>query len=321
MDLLEKVFEGVSLSREDIVYLLDLPCDSNEVKRLGEYARKISKEYGENKGKVWGAIGLDYSNCKMNCSFCSLGEKWNQIDEKYELTDDEILKISNRYIESGVDFFVIRTTEFYDFEKLKEHIKKLKKILPKETLFIVNTGDENSRRAEELNKVGADIIYQAIRLREGVDTNFDLSQREETIKIINNSSCALSQYLEPIGPEHSSEEIADRIIGIIEENTKISGVMKRVSVENTPKFKFGDLSDDRVAQITAILRICLKDKVKDIVIHPYSKKAVDYGANVLVVDIGAIPRSSNVELEEWDLMTVDKAKKLLKESDYDVKSI
>ena len=316
MEVLEKVLSGAPLNREDIIYLLNLPSDSREVEALGEYARGISRDYAGNKGKIWAAIGLDYTNCKMNCSFCSLGEKWNKVDRTYELTENEVMRISDKYIESGVDFFVLRTTEFYDFEKLRNYVEKLSPKIDDDTVFIVNTGDDNSRRAEELKKAGADMIYQAIRLREGIDTNFDFSNRVETLDIVRKSGCSLSQYLEPVGPEHSSEEIADRIIGMVDEHTEVGGVMKRVSVEGTPKFEFGDLDDDRIAQNTAVLRIYAKDRIKDIVIHPYCEKALDYGANVLVVDIGAIPRSSSIELEEWDGLDVDKARELLKKAGY-----
>lgn len=314
--MLEKVFSGESLSREDIINLLNLPADSDEVKKIGQYARKISQEYGENKGKIWASIGLDYSNCSMNCKFCSLGEKWNSVSEKYEFTEKEIMNLSERYIKNKVDFFVIRTTEFFDFEKLKGYLIKIKKILPNESKLIVNTGDENSRKAKELKKIGVDFIYQAIRLREGIDTDFNVSKRKETLEIINKSGVELSQYLEPIGVEHSSEEIADRILNLIEEKTKLSGVMKRIAIEGTPKFEFGEVSDDRIAQITAILRIYLKDKVKDIVIHPYSQKALEYGANVLVVDIGAIPRASNMQFKEWMEIDIIRAKNLLYKSGY-----
>lgn len=162
------------------------------------------------------------------------------------------------------------------------------------------------------------MVYQAIRLREGIDTNFDLKERKRAIKKVTESEMILSQYLEPIGPEHTNEEIADRIIDIVNEKTKVSGLMIRVPVKGTPKYKLGSLSDNRIAQITAILRISTKDHIKDLVIHPKVDSALESGANVLVVDIGAIPRSNEVHLEEWDGQDVKKAKKALKEKGYDI---
>lgn len=136
MYIVEKVLKGKKINREDIIYLLELPCDSKEVQIIGEYARKISREVASNKGKVWGAIGLDYSNCKMNCSFCSLGEKWSRVSDTYELTEEEIMHIAKNYINSKVDFFVLRTTEFYEFEKLIEYVKIIKEIISDETFLL-----------------------------------------------------------------------------------------------------------------------------------------------------------------------------------------
>ena len=188
--------------------------------------------------------------------------------------------------------------------------------MPEDVVFTVNTGDDNSRRSKELKDAGFDMVYQAIRLREGVDTDFSIDDRKETLRKITDSGMILSQYLEPIGPEHTSEEIAERILAIVEEKTTVAGVMKRVSIEGTPKFEFGDLDEDRLAHIVAVMRIATRGHIEDIIIHPYSKKSLDCGANAIVVDIGAIPRSSKVELKEWDSIDAEKAKMLLVDSGY-----
>lgn len=311
-----KAMDGKLLDKQDIVNLLELPSKSQEVKLLGALARSISKSVADNRGKIWAAIGLDYASCKMNCSFCSLGEEWNSTRKYYELEEDEVMKITEAFIENGVNWLVIRTTEFYDFDKLIYYARKIKNILPEDVVFTVNTGDDNSRRSKELKDAGFDMVYQAIRLREGVDTDFSIDDRRETLGKITDSGMILSQYLEPIGPEHTSEEIAERILAIVEEKTTVAGVMKRVSVKGTPKFEFGDLDEERLAHIVAVMRIATRGHIEDIIIHPYSKKALDCGANAIVVDIGAIPRSSNIELKEWDSIDAEKAKMLLVDSGY-----
>ena len=127
----------------------------------------------------------------------------------------------------------------------------------------------------------------------------------------------LSQYLEPIGPEHTNKEIAIRIAELIEEGTDVAGVMPRVPVPGTPKYSCGALQDGRIAQITAILRIAAKDSIKDIVIHPKNDRAIDFGANVLVVDTGAIPRSNDISEDSWDGQDTDKAAATLRAHGYD----
>jgi len=306
------------LAKKEIIKLLELDKNSKEVLALRKEAREITKKVTKNTGRIWAAIGLDYASCKMNCNFCSLGEKYNSTEKHYELTQREVLNIANSFVNQGIDWLVLRSTEFYPFGKLIDYAHLIKDNLSGNFTLTVNTGNENTLRADELKKSGYEMVYQAIRLREGIDTNFDLEERKRAIKKVTESEMILSQYLEPIGPEHTNEEIADRIIGIVKEKTKVSGLMIRVPVKGTPKYKLGSLSDNRIAQITAILRISTKDHIKDIVIHPKVDSALESGANVLVVDIGAIPRSNEVHLEEWDGQDVKKAKKALKENGYDI---
>ncbi|MBU5308361.1 hypothetical protein KQI18_11285 [Clostridioides mangenotii] len=306
------------LSKKEIIKLLELDENSKEVIALRKEARAITKKVTKNTGRIWAAIGLDYASCRMSCDFCSLGEKYNSTEKHYELTQREVLNIANSFVNQGIDWLVLRSTEFYPLGKLIDYAHLIKDNLSGNFTLTVNTGNDNTLRADELKKSGYEMVYQAIRLREGIDTKFDLKERKRAIKKVTESEMILSQYLEPLGPEHTNEEIADRIIDIVKEKTKVSGLMIRVPVKGTPKYKLGSLSDNRIAQITAILRISTKDHIKDLVIHPKVDSALESGANALVVDIGAIPRSNEVHLEEWDGQDVKKAKKALKEKGYDI---
>ena len=95
-EIVEKVLKDEKLDLEDIIKLLELRADSEEVRIIGNKARDIARTKAGNIGKIWAAIGLDYVNCKMNCSFCSLGDKWNAIGEQTELQDDAVMRILKR---------------------------------------------------------------------------------------------------------------------------------------------------------------------------------------------------------------------------------
>ena len=106
-------------------------------------------------------------------------------------------------------------------------------------------------------------------------------------------------------------------MALIEEGTDVAGIMPRVPVAGTPKYESGILSEKRIAQITAIFRIVSRHSIQDIVIHPRNDLAIGYGANVLVVDTGAIPRSNDIAKEEWDELGIDKAREILRKYGYD----
>ncbi len=313
----EKVLNDEELDLDDIIMLLALPEESNEVRLIGKKAGEIAKRVTGGKGKVWAAIGLDYVNCKMNCSFCSLGDRWNAIGEQTELGDERIMNIAENYAKKKADWIVLRTTEFYPLEKLLRLVREVKAEVRGDYILTVNTGNDNTSETGKLLRAGVEMVYHAIRLREGEDTHFNLAERRAVVRDIKASGLMLSQYLEPIGPEHTNGEIASRMLELISEGTDVAGVMPRVPVPGTPKYELGILSEKRIAQITAIFRIVSRHSIKDIVIHPRNDLAIEYGANVLVVDTGAIPRSNDIAEEEWDELSIDKAREILKNYGYD----
>lgn len=315
---LDKVYEDKNLEFDDLVNLLSIDPFDIEVNLIGEKARSIARQQG-NIGKIWSAIGIDYVNCEMNCDFCSMGEKWNKQDIPIELNEKIIMSLANSYAEQGVDWMVLRTTEFYSFDKLTYYTKKIKEEIPGSYCLTVNTGNSNTMNIDKLIDCGVDMVYHAFRLREGIDTKFNVEERINAIKKISNSKLIHSQYLEPIGPEHTNEELARRMIEIVEQGTKVSGIMPRVAVEGSKKYNLGMCSEERIAQITAIFRVMSKDYINDIIIHPKNNLALEYGANSLVVDIGAIPRANGIIYNEWDSQNIKKAKEALKKHGYLVK--
>lgn len=308
--ILEKIDKGIGLDWQDLVSLLGTR-NPEIIKELALRARKLVDDELSSRGKVWAAIGLDYKPCPMDCSFCSLAQKWNKINEEAELSDQEILSIARTYVQSGVDWLVIRTTEFYDFERLISKVRLIKENIEGDYILAVNTGDNNSKRVDELKSAGVEMVYHAVRLREGTDTRFDKDTRIATAKAIVYSGMILSQYLEPIGPEHTNQEIADSILEILENKAGVIGMMTRVPVEGTPKYAYGGISEDRIGHIMSVLRLASAGRRLDMIIHPYSEIGLKNGANALVVDIGAVPRSGEMTDKEWDGIDVDMAKSLL----------
>ncbi|MBG9979758.1 hypothetical protein HZY91_01475 [Facklamia sp. DSM 111018] len=315
---LEKVTHDQVLNREDLINLLELEYHSQDAQLLIEKAREIAQNKCLNRGKVWGAIGLDYMTCAMNCNYCSLAKAWNNDPNVAVLSDQEILNFVDVYNQMGIDWLFIRTSEFYQFDRLIEQLKMIRERLSSRIMLGVNTGDANSSKTEQLKAAGVEMVYHAIRLREGVDTNFAIGRRRQTQKTIKTSGLLLSQYLEPIGPEHSSEEIADRMIDIIDMGTDLTGIMPRIPVENTPKYEYGQISEEKLAIITAVFRIYGQEQIKDLIIHPASELAMQAGANSLVVDVGAIPRSRGMEYNAWNGQDVNKATSLLKKYQYKI---
>ena len=73
-----------------------------------------------------------------------------------------------------------------------------------------------------------------------------------------------------------------------------------------------------MAHIIAVLRLSGGSVIRDICVHPASPAAMDSGANVLVVEAGAIPRDADFSEENWAGTGMEQAAALLRNGGYAV---
>ncbi len=294
---------------------LDLDPLSEETEYLGSAARDIAKAVG-NRGKVWSAIGVDYRPCTMNCEFCSFGEKWKLMNDSHELSDEEIVRNAIGFVNQGASWVTLRTTEFFDLNRLCNIAKKIRSGVPGDYGLVVNTGEFDLNMANRFAECGIDIVYHTLRLGEGKATPFDPKDRIRTINAVRDSPMKLAYLVEPLGAEHTSQEILEVLQVALDNNASLCGSMARVNIANTPFEGSKEVDDDRIAQVVAVTRIAGGINVPEICVHPPSQKALRYGANVLVVEKGAIPRSETECCDDWKGFKVEDAKKMFREAGY-----
>ncbi|HHU87474.1 MAG TPA: hypothetical protein GXZ25_11875 [Peptococcaceae bacterium] len=70
-----------------------------------------------------------YRACPMNCRYCSLGESWGIVKKEGEFNDQEVIRIAQKYVEEGIRWIVLRTTQFYSPEKIIALVGKIKKTM------------------------------------------------------------------------------------------------------------------------------------------------------------------------------------------------
>ena len=61
---LEKIKNKLDIDKNDVINLLSIPRESPIVEDILNRADEICREVTGNRGKVWAAIGIDYSSCK-----------------------------------------------------------------------------------------------------------------------------------------------------------------------------------------------------------------------------------------------------------------
>ena len=307
------------LSREQIIQLLSIEIGSEDYQLLGQTARKAAREITGDKAYLWGAIGVDFAPCSMNCDFCSLGEAWGITGETREYNEADTIEQVREYAEAGVYWIVLRTTEFYSKDQLADMIKAIRAEVPGPYKIGLNIGEFDEKTADWLAECGVNFIYHSLRLGEGKDTRFDPQDRIDTLNAVKNSPLDLVFLVEPVGIEHTNEEIADIALLAKDCDVIVSGAMARIPVEGTPLGAQPQISDERLAQIIAVTRLLGGRKVPDICVHPYSRQAADFGDNVTVIETGSVPRDSCCcSGGKWNQFDVNKAKKSFEEAGYTV---
>ena len=66
--------------------------------------------------------------------------------------------------------------------------------------------------AVQLKEAGFDGAYHIVRLREGTDTQIPREKRIATLDAITKAGLDLYYCVEPIGPEHTYEELVDEML-------------------------------------------------------------------------------------------------------------
>lgn len=312
----ESALQGRILDRDSITALLDLDPDSPAAEKLGQTARSVAAEIAGNRGSVWASIGVDFKKCPMNCSFCSFGEKWDIVTEEYEWNTDDIIDFARKFVSGGARWITLRTTQFYGIERLAELAKKVRNAVPGEYELVANTGEFDKVNAEFLFKAGFQVVYHTLRLGEGIDTKFAAKERTTTLEVIQNSDLKLAFLVEPVGVEHSSEEMADIFLTGMKYGATLTGAMARVPVKGTPLADLPAVSERRLAQVVAVTRLAAGRNAPDICVHPPSQLAMEWGANVVVVENGAVPRATGNSCNEWQCFDLDTAKKWFTNAGY-----
>lgn len=312
----EKCLAGDMLTKEEIVHLLEIPVGSGDDQLLREAARDAAKTIAGNKAYIWSAVGIDYCACPMNCDFCSLGEKWNLVQESKQYDESEIVRQAAGFVSQGARFVVLRTTEFYSKETLMELVKKLRQEVAGEYEVILNIGEFDQKEAERLYAAGVNGIYHSCRLREGKATPFDPQLRVKTMESVYQSPLKLISLVEPVGVEHTYDEIAENFLRIATLEAEISGAMARTPVPGTPLGDLPMIGEEEMAHLIAVLRLSGGKAVKDICVHPPTRPALESGANVVVVEAGAIPRDVRRSEEDWQGFTAKEARMLFEQAGY-----
>lgn len=304
-NILEKADSRSPLSKEECRYLLSFRPESFESGVIRAAANAIVRAKTGNAGIVIGQVGIDVHPCNAACKFCSFSE---------DHTCFGTVRPGREAIKAAIDGFCryddlyglyLMTMADSDEDYILETAEYARGILPASTQLWINTGDRDRSFYEALAKAGVCGAYHVCRLGEGRDTKLEPDARVRSMENLLSAGLQLFSCCEPIGPEHTVDELVENIYTCKEMGVSQFGAMRRVAVPGSPFWSYGQISDLQMAHAVActVLTYADVDSCRFFGVHEPCQSGYISGANFITAETGANPRDTAADTSKgrgWD---------------------
>jgi biotin synthase len=278
----------------------------------------MSEEACTGKAEIHGQVGVNSGPCGCNCAFCSFaaGNKVfnTQQVESLEFIVQQALDLEG----AGANAIYLMATAHLDFQRFLEMGQVVRRELRTGVPLIANMADFSYDEAVALRKAGYAGVYHAVRMGEGRVTRIALKDRLQTFQAAGKAGLSLGTCVEPIGPEHSTEEIVEKIIIAREAKPGFSGAMRRVTIPGTSLSAHGMLGETRMAHIVAAVRLATPREVPGNCTHEPNVMGAVAGANLLWAEAGSNPRDVVNNTEKSRGYNVVKCREILVDAGWQV---
>jgi biotin synthase len=317
-ELMEKSQGGEQLSREELTHLLSLLPDSPMSYLVMAEANRVSKELTGNRAEVHAQLALNVGPCPSNCVFCAFAETNRVFKEETRLAAEEAVAYAQQFEKDGANAIFVMTTAHYPFGLFLEMSQEIRRNLEFATLLVANVGDQSLANAHKIKAAGYSGVYHALRLREGLDTSLSPEKRKESIRNFQEAGLKVGTCVEPVGPEHTNEELADMILLTASFDPAYSGAARRIPIPGTEMAERGTITELRMAQIVAITRLGIPRTILGNCTHEPCTLGGLAGANLFWAEVGANPRDTREKTEEGRGETVEGCRTLFTECGWDI---
>lgn len=276
-----------AITKSEAVLLLSMPEDSLEAALLRARANAISRRRFGNNALLLGQIGVDMAPCEGDCAFCFFANSHTSIRPS-TLPTEEIIARCERFAAGGARGVFLMTMHRFGFEWFCDLCATLRRSIPPQLEILANVGDVTPSQLGELRAVGVTGAYHVCRLREGRDSCMTPAARLATIERIIEAGLAWYNLCEPIGPEHTPEELAQQIWLGVDLPCRQHGAMQRFPVPGSPLFQKGQISLSRLAQIVAVIVLATTGKkgLNSIAVNVSNLVGLFSGANAFFPEAG-----------------------------------
>jgi biotin synthase len=317
-DIINKSSDGKLLTEDEIALLFKVPLFSEESAIILAASRRKSETASNGLAEVHAQVGLNIAPCPKNCSFCSFAAKNKVFKEKTEIFVDEAVQKARQFETDGANAVFVMSTADYPFEKFIDISQEIRKSIRPETILVANVGDFTKEQAKKLKDIGFSGTYHAVRLGEGRDTTIPTETRLKTFKNAKEVGLLLGTCVEPVGNEHTTEELVEKTIITRDAKPVFSGSARRIPIPNTKMAEYGIVTEAKMAHILAVVRLALGYDIPGNCTHEPNVIGAAAGANLLWAEAGSNPRDTEKDTEGKRGMTVKDCIRALEEAEWKI---
>ena len=314
--IINKALDGTLLSHREIVELLSVKNLSPEAFAIWQAGREFTSTLNDGYAEVHAHIGLDAAPCPMNCQYCSFAEVNGVFTEKVTYPLEKVIQDALDLEAAGANALYLVTTVLYGRRAFLDAAAQVKAALKTNIPLVANIPDFGPDYAREFAEVGINGVYHVIRLGEGKFTSCKPEVRIKTIEAALEAGISVGNCIEPIGPEHSPQEIADLVIIARDLGVAFSGAMRRTTVPGSVFEEHGDISYGRLATYAGAIALGTGASVRGNCSHEPSQLCAQAGANIMWATRGTDPRDTAVESTRG--LSVSQVKDIWWETDWKV---
>jgi biotin synthase len=276
-------------------------------------AARIVRGANDNSAIILGQIGLEAAPCAGNCGFCSFGKGHTRF-QRSRISDAEFVSKLEDFCKDG-DLYglYLMAMHEYDADFFLDKARLARKSIPETTQLLSNVGDTDTEIFREMKKAGITGVYHVRRLGEGEVTDLDPKRRLKTMQNALDVGLQIFSCLEPIGPEHSIEELVDNLFIGIDLGCTQHAAMRRVPVPGSPLARYGMISNLRLGQIVAVTALATfsMPSMTYMGVHEPSEIGYVSGANVVTAETGVNPRDRAADTAESRGMDMAACRRML----------
>ena len=254
-DIVERCLGRKRISIAEREYMMSFPEGSEESGYIISSADAFAKRRCGGIGEIGVQIGVIVGPCYVDCGFCNFAYSVTDVED-YTMGDSELKayldRISDGGIVSSVSLMTIHDPDMDDYLHIVETARS---ILPECVEICANTGDLDPGEAKDLRKAGITSAYHAVRLGESIDNRLEPLGRFDTIRNLRDAGIDVAAGVEPIGPEHTVDEICRLYEDMMDAGCSCCSASARVPVPGTRLFSAGSISDRRLRQIRSSLML------------------------------------------------------------------